>query len=140
MFAFARPHVALLAEHDLAEAMDAAPFVTAAFDLASSCPVLWATGLQNWTAFMSPGQEQVHGRIAQMPLTWGRQLPAIAPPAAAPAHAALLAPITQAPVTIWLMAALPGGARRAARHAAAGGDGGGDNGTDPAACSSGVCA
>ena len=87
---------------------------------------------------MSPGQAQAHGRIAQMPLTWGGQPPAVALPAATPAQEVLVAPITQAPVTIWLMAALPGGAQKAARPGAAGGDGGGGNGTDPAACSSGA--
>lgn len=116
--------------------MDAAPFVTAAFDLASSCPVLWATGLQNWTALMSPTQAFVHGQVVEMPLAWGRHLPSIAPVAVAPAQT--IAAVNEAPFTIWLVAPLRGGARRAARPAAAGGDGGGDNGTDPAASSSGA--
>jgi hypothetical protein len=65
---FAAQHVALPSEHDLADATDAGPFVTAAFELASSCAALWASGLQNWTALPPPSQEQAHGHLAQAPL------------------------------------------------------------------------
>ena len=59
--------VALLATYDLEEPSGNAPFARAAFDLASS----HHQGAQDWSAFLSPAQEHVHGVVSVQPLSWG---------------------------------------------------------------------
>ena len=126
-------YVASLATHDLccADAVHA----VAAFDLASPYVHDIATGIVDWSSFLSPAQHHIWYLVHSTPLSW----------IYLPAPHSLPLPIVQVmPPTIHLSAGLRGGGKRALSRSVAAGSGGGDgpnrsaSAAQPGASSSGM--
>ena len=108
-------YVAALATHDLCCAN--AVHAVAAFDLASPYVHDIATGMVDWSCFLSPAQHHIWHLVYSTPLSW-IYLPA--------PHSLPLPSVQVMPPTIHLSAGLHGRGKRAFSRSVAAGSGGGD--------------
>ena len=100
-------YVAALATHDLQ--VEHPIYAAAAFDLNHANSIANAQGLDDWNAFMSPGNP-AFASTAALPLSWGSLVDAT-PGSTIQSHLADMSGAT-APPTLFLTARLPGGGKK----------------------------